>query len=129
MRNIRAPRDDFVLGELCRFNGATPALDPHPRADEGTRRTAGELVAFIEHLALTRPTPALATLHRLVSTEAKRPGLAVPSYSTVRDIVQSLDPALVTLALDGPAAYRDSNASPAATFVSSNDFFLRSAEC
>lgn len=31
----------------------------------------------------------------------------MPSYATVRDIVQSLDPALVTLALDGPIAYRD----------------------
>ena len=92
--------------QLYRDHGIT-ALDPHPRADAGTRRTAGELVAFIERLALTRPRPALATLHRLVSTEAERHGLAVPSYSTVRGIVQSLDPALVTLALDGPAAYRD----------------------
>ena len=92
--------------QLYRDHGIT-ALNPHPRADAGTRRTAGELVAFIERLALTRPRPALTTLHRLVSTEAERRGLAVPSYATVRDIVQSLDPALVTLALDGPAAYRD----------------------
>lgn len=87
--------------------GGITALDPQPRADAGTRRTARELVAFIEHLALTRPRPALTTLHRLVSAEAMRQGLTVPSYATVRDIVQSLDPALVTLALDGPAAYRD----------------------
>ncbi|MBT9605046.1 Mu transposase C-terminal domain-containing protein [Microbacterium sp.] len=92
--------------QLYRDHGIT-ALNPHPRADAGTRRTAGELVAFIERLALTRPRPALTTLHRLVGTEAERRGLAVPSYATVRDIVQSLDPALVTLALDGPAAYRD----------------------
>ena len=92
--------------QLYQERGIT-ALDPHPRADAGTRRTAGGLVAFIEHLALTRPRPALATLHRLVSAEAMRQGLTEPSYATVRDIVQSLDPALVTLALDGPAAYRD----------------------
>ena len=92
--------------QLYRDHGIT-ALNPHPRADAGTRRTAGELVAFIERLALTRPRPALTTLHRLRSAERRVRGLAVPSYATVRDIVQSLDPALVTLALDGPAAYRD----------------------
>ncbi|WP_349639324.1 helix-turn-helix domain-containing protein [Saxibacter everestensis] len=64
--------------QLYRDHGIT-ALDPHPRADAGTRRTAAELVAFIERLALTKPRPALATLHRLVSTEAKRQGLAVPA--------------------------------------------------
>ena len=34
-------------------------------------------------------------------------GLTAPSYATVRAIVHALDPALVTLALEGPAAYRD----------------------
>ncbi len=71
------------------------------------RRTAAELITFIERLALTRPRPALSTLQRLARGEAERRGLPVPSYSTVRDIVRSLDPALVTLALDGPTAYRD----------------------
>ena len=91
---------------LYRERGIT-GLDPHPRADTGTRRTAAETVAFIERLALTRPRPALATLHRLATAEAERRGQPAPSYATVREIVQSLDPALVTLALDGPTAYRD----------------------
>jgi transposase InsO family protein len=34
-------------------------------------------------------------------------GWPAPSYGTVRSIVVSLDPGLVTLALDGPAGYRD----------------------
>lgn len=55
---------------------------------------------------LVRSLP-VATLHRLTGAEARRLGLAVPSYATVRAIVQDLDPALVTLALEGPAAYRD----------------------
>ena len=33
--------------------------------------------------------------------------MSAPSYATVREIVQALDPALVTLALEGPTAYRD----------------------
>ena len=84
-------------------DGGIAALDPHPRADTGIRRTAAETVAFIERLALTRPRPSIATLHRLASAEAQRRDLPTPSYATV----QALDPALVTLALEGPASYRD----------------------
>lgn len=92
--------------QLYRGNGLA-ALDPHRRSDAGVRRTPPELVAFIERLALSRPRPALTTLHRLASVEADRRGLSAPSYATVREIVQALDPALVTLALEGPTAYRD----------------------
>ena len=87
--------------------GGITALDPRPRADTGVRRTATDTVAFIERLALTRPRPSLATLHRLAVTDARQRNAPVPGYSTVRDIVLALDPALVTLALEGPASYRD----------------------
>jgi putative transposase len=89
------------------LDGGIAGLDDHPRVDAGRRRTAAETVAFIERLALTRPRPSLATLHRLTAAEATRQGNPVPSYATVREIVRSLDPALVTLALEGPASYRD----------------------
>lgn len=82
-------------------------LDPSPRVDSGRRRTDPTVVAFIERLALTRPRPSLATLHRLTVAEAQRNNAAAPSYSTVREIIQALDPALVTLALEGPTSYRD----------------------
>ncbi len=87
--------------------GGIGELEPRPRADAGQRRTVTTLVAFIEQLALTRPRPSIATLHRLTVAEAQRQHVPEVSYSTVRDIVQALDPALVTLALEGPAAYRD----------------------
>lgn len=87
--------------------GGISALDGQPRGDAGTRRTAAEAVAFIERLALARPRPALATLHRLAVADAQQRGVPAPSYSTVREIVHALDPALVTLALEGPASYRD----------------------
>ncbi|MEC5150751.1 leucine zipper domain-containing protein [Cryobacterium sp. GrIS_2_6] len=82
-------------------------LDAHPRADKGVRRSAPEAVAFIERLALTRPSPSLATLNRLTAGEAQQQGYPTPSYSTVRQIVLALDPPLVTLALEGPTSYRD----------------------
>ena len=88
-------------------DGGIAALETPPRADTGTRRIASELVAFVEHLALTRPRPSIATLRRLTRGEATRLEVKAPSYSTVRAVVRSLDPAMVTLALEGPAAYRD----------------------
>ena len=87
--------------------GGVAALERAPRGDAGARRTAPELVAFVEHLALTRPRPSIATLHRLAAAEASRTGGKAPSYATVRSIVQALDPGMVTLALEGPASYRD----------------------
>lgn len=82
-------------------------LDDSPRSDRGRRSMPAALTVFIEHLALVRPRPTVATLHRLASAEAGRLGVAPPSYSTVRDVVAALDPAMVTLAIDGPASYRD----------------------
>ncbi|WP_426998002.1 Mu transposase C-terminal domain-containing protein [Pseudarthrobacter sp. N5] len=87
--------------------GGIAALDPRPRVDAGTRHTAAETVAFVERLALTRPRPNLATLHRLAVADARHRNAPAPGYSTVRDIVTALDPGLVTLALEGPASYRD----------------------
>lgn len=87
--------------------GGIAALEPQTRQDTGSRRTHPELKAFIERLGLTRPRPSIANLHRLTVKEAQRIGEAAPSYGTVRSILESLDPAMVTLALDGPVAYRD----------------------
>jgi putative transposase len=100
LRTLQRWKKDYLAGGI-------DALSTGARADRGTRRTSPDLVSFLERLALTRPRPSLATLHRLARAEAERSGITPPSYSTVRSIVQSLDPALVTLALEGPASYRD----------------------
>lgn len=89
------------------LDGGIDALHDEPRSDRGTRRTQQEIISLVERLALTRPRPSIATLHRLACAEAGRNSFARPSYSTIRSIVQSLDPGLVTLALEGPASYRD----------------------
>ena len=52
--------------------GGIAALEPRPRRDTGSRRTPAELVTFLEHLALTRPRPSTAALHRLTTAEAGR---------------------------------------------------------
>ncbi|MGB3709530.1 helix-turn-helix domain-containing protein, partial [Gordonia sp. (in: high G+C Gram-positive bacteria)] len=77
------------------------------RSDAGAHRISAELVAYIEHLGLTRPRPSMAALHRLVSSRAQQLSVKPPSYATVRNIIQALDPAMVALALEGPTSYRD----------------------
>lgn len=87
--------------------GGLAALDPVSRGDRGRRSTATELVWLVEGLALRRPPPSLADIHRQVVTAARDMNRPAPSYSTVRSIVAALDPGLATLAHRGPVAYRD----------------------
>ncbi|WP_241983882.1 DDE-type integrase/transposase/recombinase [Cryobacterium luteum] len=61
----------------------------------------------VEALALRRPEPTAAFIHRRVGDIAHDRGLAAPSYTTVRTIMAGLDPGLRTLAQHGDAAYRD----------------------
>jgi putative transposase len=88
--------------------GGLGALTPKPRADKGTRRALPPpLALLVEALALHKPAPSIATLHRKVAAIATAQGLHVPSYDVVHDIVRQLDPALVTLAHAGSQAYSD----------------------
>ncbi len=84
-------------------NGVTRRV----RSDRGTRALPVDLVEAVEALALRRPAPTAAFIHRRVAGIARHRGLPAPSYSTVRSIVTGIDPGLRTLALHGDAAYRD----------------------
>ncbi|WP_332603191.1 Mu transposase C-terminal domain-containing protein [Arthrobacter sp. S2(2024)] len=77
------------------------------RRDKGTRHTPPELIEAVEALALQRPVPTAAYIHRRVGDIARDRGLAAPSYTTVRAIIHGLDAGLRTLAAGGDAAYRD----------------------
>ena len=77
------------------------------RADRGGRRIPNELVEIVEGLALRRPPPRIAEVHRLAGDLAGRRGLPAPSYQSVRRIIQQLDRGLVALAHHGPEVYRD----------------------
>ncbi len=77
------------------------------RSDLGTRTLPPDLVTAAEALALRRPVPTTAYIHRRISDLARDRGLAAPSYSTVRSIIAGIDPGLRTLARHGGAAYRD----------------------
>jgi putative transposase len=77
------------------------------RSDKGLRRFPDELVAFVEGLALRIPKPSVATIHRQAESVAKARGWPVPGYWTVHSIVTELDPALVTLGLEGTRRYRE----------------------
>lgn len=82
-------------------------LHRRPRSDRDVRRMPADLVAVVEGLALQRPPPTTAYVHRRITDVASTKGWPTPSYSTVRSIIAAIDPGLRTLALDGDAAYRD----------------------
>lgn len=77
------------------------------RVDRGRRRLPEELVRAVEGMALARPPPSAAAIHRRMATLAAERGWPVPAARTVRAIVAGLDPAMRTLAHEGSAAYRD----------------------
>ena len=79
----------------------------HPRPDRGQRRLPERLVQLIEGLALRRPPPSVASVHRQVADVALEQGWPVPSYARVYDIVRQLDPGLVVLAHEGAKAYKE----------------------
>ncbi|MGG5174974.1 Mu transposase C-terminal domain-containing protein [Pseudarthrobacter sp. J1763] len=66
-----------------------------------------QLVAFIERCALQTPVLSIAQIYRDSLSAAEKNGWPTVSYGSVRSIVQNLDPAMRTLALQGPVAYRD----------------------
>ncbi|MGU3411461.1 helix-turn-helix domain-containing protein [Microbacterium sp. M1A1_1b] len=85
--------------------GGYTALADGTRTDHGARRTAPELVRLIGGLALTKPRPSIATIRRQIGIHCSGRGLPSRSYSVMRSIVTTLDPGMVTLALEGPASY------------------------
>ena len=58
--------------------------------------------ALIEGMALRRPPPRAAEVHRAVTAIAAEKGWPAPSYPVVRRIIAGLDRGLVTLAHPGP---------------------------
>jgi putative transposase len=93
---------------LARYRtGGLAALARPTRSDHGRRRTPAVLVELIEGLALRRPAPPIAFIHRQVGDAAREQGWPAPSYATVHAVVRALDPGLVVLAHDGPVRYRE----------------------
>ena len=77
------------------------------RADRGGRRLPQEMIELIEGMALRRPPPKAAQVHRAVSGIAAERGWPPVSYPVVRRIIAALDRGLVTMAHHGPEAYRN----------------------
>lgn len=77
-----------------------------PRTPTG-RRLDPNLVSLIEDLALRKPRPSIASIHRRAENIAHQQGWNPSSYSTVYSIVAGLDPAMLTLAHEGATALRD----------------------
>jgi putative transposase len=86
--------------------GGLAALCRQPRSDRGKRRGLSAILAeLVEALALQTPPLSVAAIYRQVVTVAKDQGEQTPSYDLIHDIVQQMDPALVTLAQQGSKTY------------------------
>ncbi len=91
-----------------REKGMAGLADRSVRSDKGkSRRLPADAITLIEGLALQTPARSIAAIHRQVVTIAEDQGWKPPSYARVRQIIKNLDPALVTLAHEGAAAYRE----------------------
>jgi putative transposase len=76
------------------------------RSDRGHRKLSAEVVRLIEGIALRKPRPSVAAIHRRLATAAKERGWPALSYSSVYAIVRNLDPAMVALAHEDASAFR-----------------------
>ena len=93
---------------LARFRAAgLVGLARLPRADVGRRKIAAELVEFVEGEFLRKPRPSVSTIHRRILKLAQERQWKAPSYSSIYAIISRLDPAMVVLAHEGSAAFRD----------------------
>ena len=91
-----------------RQHGLAGLADSRTRSDKGkSRRLPADAIALIEGMALRPPRRSMAAIHRQVRDIAQEQGWSPPSYARVRQIIKNLDPALVTLAHQGTAAYCD----------------------
>jgi len=90
-----------------REKGLAGLADRSVRSDKGkSRRLPPDAITLIEGLALQKPPRSMATIHRQVTAIALEHGWKPPGYDRVRQIIKGLDPALVTFAHQGAAAYR-----------------------
>ena len=91
----------------CYRRDGLAGLARRVRGDAGTHRLPTDLVTLIEGMGLKKPRSSAALIHRRATKFAKAAGWPLPSYGTVHAILARLDPAMVCLALDGSAAFRD----------------------
>jgi putative transposase len=83
-------------------------LSTAPRKDQGHRRSVTpELQHVIEGLALQKPRRTMANIHRETVRMSREHNWTPPSYSTVKRIIQQIDPQLTTLAHEGSKAYQE----------------------
>jgi len=87
--------------------GGADGLTRAARADRDTRRIPAQVVEVVEGLALRRPPPRIAEVHRAVTAIATAQGWPTPSYQSVRRIIQGLDRGLLAMAHHHPDVYRD----------------------
>lgn len=82
-------------------------LERAKRKDSGNSRImTREVTELVQGLALQKPPLSISAIHRKISIFAERINIKPPSYETVYGFVRKINPALLTLAHEGGAAYQ-----------------------
>lgn len=90
-----------------RENGLTGLVDER-RSDNGKGRIVkDEIKLLVEGLALQKPKPSIASIHRKIVKIAETKDWRKPSYTTIRNIIKGIKPSVITLAHEGDKAYKD----------------------
>ncbi len=93
--------------KIYRKNGLAGLIRKR-RSDRGKHRIVpDELKLLIEGLALQSPPRSITSIHRQIITIAKEKSWLIPSYKTVANIINRIDPGLRTLALKGEKVYKN----------------------
>jgi len=104
----KAPSTVRLWIKRYRVKGLAGLANNVARSDKGkSRKLEDAAIQLIEGLALQKPPRSMAAIHRQVTTIAQEQGWKPPSYDRVRHIIKGLDPALITMAHQGAAAYRE----------------------
>src|SRR5581483_35287 len=102
---IRSSSQPIADGALTHAHPLGNSGLAHPKfAQRHDLLIAGQ--AFLS-VSLLDPPRSMASIHRQVVEIAEKQGWKPPSYDRVRQIIKSIDPALVTYAHQGAAAYRE----------------------
>ena len=66
-----------------------------------------QLQQVIEGFALQKPRKTIANIHRETTRICLERNWTSPSYSTIKRVVNKVDPALITLAHEGSKVYQE----------------------
>ncbi len=96
-RNSGIPLQTLKRWKKRYLDNGLSGLVRKSRTDNGTHRINMEMKSLIEALALQKPIRSIASIYRQTTQIAQQEGWDCPTYRTVVNVVNNLDPGLPSL--------------------------------